>query len=55
MDEDGETLSQAEHDNEDNADSRREFALALLNHVMEKLDEFVRSNSYRGRLMYVYI
>ena len=55
MDEDGETLSQAEQDNEDNADSRREFALALLNHVMEKLDEFVRSNSYRGRLMYVYI
>ncbi|KAI7849453.1 armadillo-type protein [Circinella umbellata] len=55
VDEDGENLSQAEQDNEDNADNRREFALALLNHVMEKLDEFVRSNSYRGRLIFVQI
>ncbi|KAI9275586.1 armadillo-type protein [Phascolomyces articulosus] len=55
VDEDGETLSQADQDNEDGVDSCREFALALLNHVMEKLDEFVRSNSYRGRLIFVQI
>ncbi|KAI8148941.1 armadillo-type protein [Fennellomyces sp. T-0311] len=55
VDEDGETLSQAEQENEDSFDSRREFALALLNHVMEKLDEFVRSTSYRGRLIFVQI
>lgn len=53
VDEDGETLSQTEQEGEVTVDSRREFALALLNHVMEKLDEFVRSESYRGRLMYV--
>ena len=52
VDEDGETLSQADQENEDSFDSRRDFALALLNHVMEKLDEFVRSATYRGRLMY---
>ncbi|KAI9499520.1 armadillo-type protein [Zychaea mexicana] len=55
VDEDGETLSQADQENEDSIDSRREFALALLNHVMEKLDEFVRSSSYRGRLIFVQI
>lgn len=51
VDEDGETLSQTDPDIEDSADSRRELALALLNHVMEKLDELVRSRSYRRRLM----
>ncbi|KAI7878973.1 ARM repeat-containing protein [Lichtheimia hyalospora FSU 10163] len=55
VDEDGETLSQADPESDDNTDSRREFALALLNHVMEKLDEFVRSESYRGRLIFVQI
>ncbi|KAI9315825.1 armadillo-type protein [Dichotomocladium elegans] len=55
VDDDGETLSQTGQDHDDNADSRREFALALLNHVMDKLDEFVRSDSYRGRLIFVQI
>lgn len=55
VDEDGETLSQSEQEGEDSIDSRREFALALLNHVMEKLDEFVRAESYRGRLMYAFL
>lgn len=53
VDEDGETLSHdgADDEDEDTRENKRNFALALLNHVMERLDEFVRSNMYRGRLV----
>jgi hypothetical protein len=58
VDEEGETLSHdndeeddTENDNCDTKESKRNFALALLNHVMERLDEFVRTNMHRGRLM----
>ncbi|KAI8388520.1 armadillo-type protein [Radiomyces spectabilis] len=52
VDEDGETLSQVEEDGEDIMESKRNFALALLSHVMEKLDQFVHADMYRGRLIF---
>lgn len=55
MDDDGENLSQVEDDtdieNEPLADRQQKYALALLNHVMEKLDDLVRSSVYRTRLV----
>jgi hypothetical protein len=30
---------------------QQKYALALLNHVMEKLDDLVRSTAYRTRLV----
>jgi hypothetical protein len=32
-------------------DRQQKYALALLNHVMEKLDDLVRSSAYRTRLV----
>lgn len=55
VEEDGETLSQAEGYGEDAADNKKNYALALFSHVMERLDEFARSDNYRGRLLYVYL
>ncbi|KAI8099944.1 armadillo-type protein [Halteromyces radiatus] len=57
VDEEGENLSHddVEEENEDTKESKRNFALALLNHVMERLDEFVRSDMYRGRLVFTQI
>jgi hypothetical protein len=40
-----------EEDDEETRENKRNFVLALLNHVIERLDEFVRSNSHRGRLV----
>lgn len=34
-------------------ENRREHNLALLSHVMEKIDGFARWESYRGRIVYV--
>jgi hypothetical protein len=51
VEEDGESLSQADGYGEDAADNKRNYALALLSHVMERLDEFARSENYRGRLV----
>ncbi|KAG0170867.1 Serine/threonine-protein phosphatase 4 regulatory subunit 1 [Apophysomyces sp. BC1034] len=57
VDDDGETLSHSERvdDDESIVESKRSFALALLSHVMEKLDEFVRSEMYRNRLVFAQI
>ncbi|KAL0097887.1 armadillo-type protein, partial [Phycomyces blakesleeanus] len=55
VDEDGESLSQDEDDEEDIIESKRGFAIALLSHVMEKLEEFVRSDMYRSRLVFAQI
>ncbi|CAO3598886.1 unnamed protein product [Absidia cylindrospora] len=56
VDDNGETLSHDDADDADDAqENKRNFALALLNHVMERLDEFVRSNMYRGRLVFTQI
>jgi hypothetical protein len=56
VDDEGETLSHNDTEEEEDAEedareNKRNFALALLHHVMERLDEFVRSNMYRGRLV----
>lgn len=53
VDEDGENLSQIEDENEtdDLVERRQKYAIALLNHVMEKIDDLVRSSSYRTRLV----
>lgn len=56
MDEDGENLSQvavgeAAEDTETLFERQQKYALALLNHVMEKLDDLVRSVAYRTRLV----
>lgn len=53
VDEDGENLSQIEdeNDSEDLAERQQKYAIALLNHVMEKIDDLVRSSSYRTRLV----
>jgi hypothetical protein len=62
VDEDGENLSQVVtatdeekeggEESEDNiVDRQQKYALALLNHVMEKLDDLVRSSAYRTRLV----
>lgn len=53
MDEDGENLSQIEDENDssDLAERQQKYAIALLNHVMEKIDDLVRSSSYRTRLV----
>ncbi|KAF7725695.1 hypothetical protein EC973_009412 [Apophysomyces ossiformis] len=57
VDDDGENLSHTERveDDENITDSKRNFALALLSHVMEKLEEFVRSEMYRNRLVFAQI
>ncbi|CAO3655028.1 unnamed protein product [Mucor hiemalis] len=51
VEEDGESLSQADGYGDDVTENKRNFALALLSHVMERLDEFARSENYRGRLV----
>lgn len=54
MDEDGENLSQIdENENETDSivDRQQKYALALLNHVMEKIDDLVKSSAYRTRLV----
>lgn len=53
VDEDGENLSHVDTDDEmeDVSERQQKFALALLNHVMEKLDELVKSAAYRTRLV----
>ncbi|KAI8068870.1 armadillo-type protein [Thamnidium elegans] len=58
VDEDGESLSQideTETETENVADRQQKYALALLNHVMEKLDDLVRSSTYRTRLVFTQI
>ncbi|KAI8997783.1 armadillo-type protein [Pilobolus umbonatus] len=55
VEEDGESLSQADGYGDDLAENKRNYALALLSHVMERLDEFARSDSYRGRLVFAQI
>ncbi|KAG2236492.1 hypothetical protein INT48_003283, partial [Thamnidium elegans] len=55
VEEDGESLSQADGYGDDVAENKRNFALALLSHVMERLDEFARSENYRGRLVFAQI
>jgi hypothetical protein len=49
-DEDG-PLSDEEEEDEVTKENKRNFAVALLNHVIDRLDEFVRSNSHRDRLV----
>lgn len=54
MDDDGENLSQIddnENDTDSIADRQQKYALTLLNHVMEKIDDLVRSSVYRPRLV----
>jgi hypothetical protein len=56
VDVDGENLSHVEMEGEsdepdDLFERQQKFALALLNHVMEKLDELVKSSAYRTRLV----
>ncbi|KAI8638998.1 armadillo-type protein [Parasitella parasitica] len=51
VEEDGDSLSQADGYGDDITENKRNFALALLSHVMERLDEFARSDNYRGRLV----
>ena len=51
VEEDGESLSQADGYGDDITENKRNFALALLSHVIERLDEFARSENYRGRLV----
>ncbi|KAL7327508.1 hypothetical protein PS15p_205927 [Mucor circinelloides] len=60
VDEDGENLSQvavgeAAEDTETLFERQQKYALALLNHVMEKLDDLVRSVAYRTRLVFTQI
>ncbi|CEP07968.1 hypothetical protein [Parasitella parasitica] len=55
VEEDGESLSQADGYGDDITENKRNFALALLSHVMERLDEFARSENYRGRLVFAQI
>lgn len=57
VDEDGENLSQIEDENDssDLAERQQKYAIALLNHVMEKIDDLVRSSSYRTRLVFTSI
>ncbi|KAI8336174.1 armadillo-type protein [Chlamydoabsidia padenii] len=61
VDDEGESLShngaedEDEEDEDDARENKRNFALALLHHIMERLDEFVRSNMYRGRLVFTQI
>ncbi|RCI04856.1 Serine/threonine-protein phosphatase 4 regulatory subunit 1 [Rhizopus stolonifer] len=55
VEEDGDSLSQAEGYGDDIAENKRNYALALLSHVMERLDEFARSEKYRGRLVFAQI
>lgn len=40
-----------EEEDDDIIDRQQKYALALLNHVMEKLDDLVRSSAYRTRLV----
>lgn len=51
VEEDGESLSQIDGYGDDVSENKRNYALALLSHVMERLDEFARSETYRGRLV----
>ncbi|KAI8997081.1 armadillo-type protein [Pilobolus umbonatus] len=58
VDEDGESLSNVDDldgENDSVFERKQKYALALLNHVMEKLDELVRSDSYRTRLVFTQI
>ncbi|CAO3606909.1 unnamed protein product [Mucor fragilis] len=59
VDEDGENLSQVAADGIDDTETlferQQKYALALLNHVMEKLDDLVRSVAYRTRLVFTLI
>ncbi|KAI9470545.1 MAG: armadillo-type protein [Benjaminiella poitrasii] len=55
VEEDGESLSQADGYGDDITENKRNYALALLSHVMERLDEFARSESYRDRLVFAQI
>ncbi|KAI9357464.1 armadillo-type protein [Pilaira anomala] len=58
VDDDGEGLSQID-ENETETDTllerQQKYALALLNHVMDKLDDLVRSSNYRRRLVFTQI
>jgi hypothetical protein len=54
VDGDGQDLSVVDLDEESDdteQEKRKKFAEALLTHVMEKLEELVRSTNYRTRLM----
>jgi hypothetical protein len=55
VDEDGENLSQIEDMDDDEEESqfekKQKYALAMLNHVMERLDELAKAESYRSRIM----
>jgi len=55
VDEDGENLSQVAAESADDTETlferQQKYALALLNHVMEKLDDLVRSAAYRTRFV----
>ncbi|KAI7893280.1 armadillo-type protein [Mucor mucedo] len=58
VDDDGENLSQieeSENDTDNMADRQQKYALALLNHVMEKIDDLVRSSAHRTRLVFTQI
>ncbi|KAL9549431.1 hypothetical protein MBANPS3_005213 [Mucor bainieri] len=59
VDEDGENLSQVAAEGADDTEPlferQQKYALALLNHVMEKLDDLVRSVAYRTRLVFTQI
>ncbi|KAG1048929.1 hypothetical protein G6F43_008718 [Rhizopus delemar] len=55
VEEDGDSLSQADGYGDDVVENKKNFALALLSHVMERLDEFARSDHYRGRLVFAHI
>ncbi|GAN10190.1 protein phosphatase 4 regulatory subunit 1 [Mucor ambiguus] len=59
VDEDGENLSQVAAEGADDTETlferQQKYALALLNHVMEKLDDLVRSATYRTRLVFTQI
>jgi hypothetical protein len=53
VDEDGENLSQIEDMDEEESqfEKKQKYALAMLNHVMERLDELAKAESYRSRIM----
>ncbi|KAI7872459.1 armadillo-type protein [Spinellus fusiger] len=55
VDENGENLSQDDNEERDTPESRRIYALALLSHVMEKLEDFIHSDMYRSRLVFAQI
>ncbi|KAI8879289.1 ARM repeat-containing protein [Backusella circina FSU 941] len=59
VDEDGENLSLIEDMDEDEEESqfekKQKYALAMLNHVMERLDELAKAESYRSRIIFAQI